>query len=85
MRTKVLLICCLWVIAMHGIEMTDSVWLPEVEVSISRISERTDRQPQQTSVIDTRLIEATQVTSPKDLSLLVPNIYMPDYGSAMTS
>lgn len=85
MRGKVLFICCLWVIAMHGVEMTDSVWLPEVEVSISRLSERTDRQPQQTSVIDTRLIEATQATSPKDLSQLVPNVYMPDYGSAMTS
>lgn len=84
-RSKVLLIVILCAIAARGVEMVDSVWLPEVEVSISRLHERTDRQPQQTSVIDTRLLEATRTNAPKDLSQLVPNVYMPDYGSAMTS
>lgn len=39
----------------------------------------------QVSAIDARLIESAQVNSPKDIAALVPNIHMPDYGSAMTS
>ncbi len=63
----------------------DSVALPDVEVSVSRTQSAVNRQPSTVSVIDSRLIEETQVVTPKDISSLVPNVYMPDYGSAMTS
>ena len=63
----------------------DSVSLPDVEVSVSRTQATVNRQPSTVSVIDSRLMEETQVVTPKDISSLVPNVYMPDYGSAMTS
>ena len=63
----------------------DTVTLPDVEVSVSRTQSVINRQPSSVSVIDSRLIEETQVISPKDISALAPNVYMPDYGSAMTS
>lgn len=63
----------------------DSVSLPDVEVSVSRQNSSIRTQPSAVSVIDSRLIEETQVVTPKDISALVPNVYMPDYGSAMTS
>ena len=64
---------------------SDSVSLPDIEVSVSRQQSAVTRQPSLISVIDSRLIEETQAVSPKDISILTPNVYMPDYGSAMTS
>ena len=63
----------------------DTITLPDVEVSASRIREVVSRQASSISVLDSRLINETQVVTPKDVSQLVPNVYMPDYGSAMTS
>ena len=34
---------------------------------------------------DVEVSESAQVAAPKDVAALVPNIHMPDYGSAMTS
>ena len=59
--------------------------LPDVEVSVSRIAEPVVRQQMQVSVLDARMMEAAVVTTPKEAASLAPNIYMPDYGSAMTS
>ena len=64
---------------------SDSVSLPDIDVSVSRQQSAVTRQPSAVSVIDSRLMEDTQVVTPKDISALVPNVYMPDYGSAMTS
>ena len=64
---------------------SDSVSLPDIEVSVSRQQSAISHQPSAVSVIDSRLIEETQALSPKDISILAPNVYMPDYGSAMTS
>ena len=63
---------------------SDSVSLPDIEVSVSRQPSAVSNQPSAVSVIDNRLIEETQAVSPKDISILAPNVYMPDYGSAMT-
>ncbi len=65
--------------------MADTVSLPEVEVSVSRVSQSVSKAQMQVSVIDSKLLDETQSVAPKDLSALAPNIYMPDYGSAMTS
>lgn len=64
---------------------TDTVALPDIEVSVSRIERPATQQQMQISVIDSRLINETQAVTPKDVSCLIPNVYMPDYGSAMTS
>lgn len=63
----------------------DTVALPDVEVSVSRIQRPATQQQMQLTVIDSRLLSETQALTPKEISSLVPNIYMPDYGSAMTS
>jgi len=64
---------------------TDTVSLPDVEVSASRTGTVISRQPSAVSVLDGRLLNETHAVTPKDVSLLIPNVYMPDYGSAMTS
>ena len=85
MRTKVLFILSLMVVFAYGAETADSIWLEEVEVSVSRVAVPISHQQMQVSVMDSKLIEQAQVTTPKDVSGLVPNVYMPDYGAAMTS
>ncbi|MBP5290450.1 MAG: TonB-dependent receptor [Paludibacteraceae bacterium] len=66
-------------------EMTDSVSLPDVEVSVSRIARPVTQQQMQVTVVDCKLAEEAQLQTPKDICSLVPNVYMPDYGSSMTS
>lgn len=63
----------------------DTVYLPDIEISVSRIAKPATHQQMQVNVIDSRLIEETQAVTPKEISSLMPNVYMPDYGSAMTS
>lgn len=90
MQVKVLVIVCLATAAtiVHAASpegWADTVALPDVEVSVSRIAVPVARQQMQVSALDARMIEAAQLTAPKDVAALVPNIHMPDYGSAMTS
>lgn len=93
MRAKVLLILSFLVClelsvvtnALSAAEIQDTVSLPEVEVSVSRVPVAVVRQQSAVSVIDSRLLDETQATTPKEVSALIPNVYMPDYGSAMTS
>ena len=86
MRAKVLLISSLICIALYGTEaVSDTVLLSDIEVSVSRVAMPVSKQQLQVSVLDGRLIEQAQVNTPKEVSNLVPNVYMPDYGSAMTS
>ena len=86
MRAKVLLISSLICTALYGTEaVSDTVLLSDIEVSVSRVAMPVSKQQLQVSVLDGRLIEQAQVNTPKEVSNLVPNVYMPDYGSAMTS
>ena len=85
MRTRWLLILCLFSISVWAMEMADTIMLPDVEISVSRIVQSAAQRQLQVSVLDERMIEQAQVVTPKDVSNFVPNVYMPDYGSAMTS
>ena len=90
-RYKIAIIISLWAGLACGSEsaetglVSDTVELPDVEVSVSRVARSAAYQQLQISVIDPQLINETQIQSPKDVSGLIPNVYMPDYGSAMTS
>ena len=85
-RIRVLLIGLLFVSSVYAMEaVVDTVNLPDVEISVSRVARPVSQQQMQVSVIDNQLIEAVQAVAPKDVSNLIPNVYMPDYGSAMTS
>ena len=91
MRTKVHLLIALLVASFTPIEAAtpdgwaDTIALPDLEVSASRVERTPTQQQMQISVIDSRLLSETQAVTPKDVSQLIPNVYMPDYGSAMTS
>ena len=64
---------------------SDTISLPDIEVSVSRSPMVISRQQTMIHVLDTRLLEEAQTVAPKEISALIPNVYMPDYGSAMTS
>ena len=91
MRSKVFLCllvvsaCCAGAPVVTEQNWSDSVALPDIEVSVSRTQSAINRQPSSVSVIDSKLIEETNAVTPKDISYMTPNVYMPDYGSAMTS
>lgn len=91
MRSKVFLCllvvsaCCAGAPVVTEQNWSDSVALPDIEVSVSRTQSAVNRQPSSVSVIDSKLIEETNAVTPKDISYMTPNVYMPDYGSAMTS
>ena len=85
MRIKVLFIAGLCSASMHSIEALDTVALPDVEVSVSRMAQAAGKSAVQMTVVDPRMAEEAQIQTPKDLSSIAPNVYMPDYGSAMTS
>ena len=86
MRAKVLFIISLIGSFLYGAQIvSDTVLLPDIEVSVSRMAVPETKQQMQVSVLDSRLIQQAQVSSPKEVSSMVPNVYMPDYGSAMTS
>ncbi len=91
MGTKVRFILCLLVCSPTVLRAAapdgwaDTVYLPDIEISVSRIAKPATHQQMQVNVIDSRLIEETQAVTPKEISSLMPNVYMPDYGSAMTS
>lgn len=89
MRAKVLLVCLFmaagFIHAAAPEGWVDTVSLPDLEVSASRVARPATQQQMQISVIDSRLLDETQAAAPKDVSQLIPNVYMPDYGSSMTS
>ncbi|MCR4664730.1 MAG: TonB-dependent receptor [Paludibacteraceae bacterium] len=86
MRAKVFFILSLFYTSLYGTgAVSDTIVLPDVEVSVSRLTTPVTKQQLQVSVLDGRLVEQAHVGTPKEVSGLAPNVYMPDYGSAMTS
>lgn len=91
MRIKILVFIALLFVSFTPIEAAsykgwaDTISLPDIEVSASRVVRPPTQQQMQISVIDSRLLNEIQAVTPKDVSQLIPNVYMPDYGSAMTS
>jgi len=56
------------------------------EVVVSSLKETSPRQtPVSSTVLTTSKINAAQVTSIRDLNGMVPNFFIPDYGSAMST
>lgn len=56
------------------------------EVVVSSLKETSPRQtPVSSTVLTTAGIKASQITSVRDLNALVPNFFIPDYGSAMST
>jgi len=71
-------------VAEDKIDTTHVVKLDEVVVS--SLKETSPRQtPVSSTVLTTASIKASQINSVRDLNALVPNFFIPDYGSAMST
>ena len=56
------------------------------EVVINSLKETSPQQtPVSSTLLNSKLINAAQVTNIRDMSGLVPNLFIPDYGSAMST
>ena len=56
------------------------------EVVINSLKETSPKQtPVSSTILSSKLINTAQITNVRDLSGLVPNFYIPDYGSAMST
>lgn len=67
----------------HAIELTDT--LHEVTVTAIKQAETLSLLPVAATTVGEKAIDRYNITSMKDASELVPNFFMPDYGSRMTS
>lgn len=70
--------------AQNQVDSTRNIKLNEIV--ITSLKETSPQQtPLSSTIITPKLINTAQITSIKDLSGLVPNFFIPDYGSAMSS
>lgn len=67
------------------VHLPDTTNLQEVSITAIKQSERLFSQPVAASVIDRSEIERLNAASVKAISDVVPNFYIPDYGSRITS
>jgi Outer membrane receptor proteins, mostly Fe transport len=86
----VLLLCfCspVWLSAQNASSssLQDTIQLPELIVSSTKESARLSLLPASVSVLSQSLVERQHILSIKELSALSSNVYIPDYGSSLTS
>ena len=65
-------------------EVADTLDAVLVETSVKQIVP-VERMASPVSVVNMKDLEDRGIDSPKKLSAVVPNLYIPDYGSSMTS
>lgn len=75
------------IISIFPIQPVDTVQtLAPIEITASlKQSDNLVKQPVAATTLSLYNLENQQISEPKDLSLIVPNLYLPDYGSKMTS
>ena len=61
------------------------VTLDEITVKSPKEQNNIRQLPASISIVTSKLLENSQVNSLKDLSSSIPNFFMPDYGSKLTS
>ncbi|MDR0892926.1 MAG: TonB-dependent receptor [Mediterranea sp.] len=70
-------------------EATDTADYKKVDLSEVVVTgfkqDRLKQEPLSASTLDSRYLRANQIQTVKELSVLLPNFYMPDYGSRQTS
>ena len=66
-------------------ELGDTVNLRELTVVATKENSPYREQPLSVSTLGLQTLQANQIWSLKGVSYLVPNFYMPDYGSRLTS
>jgi len=63
----------------------DEVNLREVEINASRTQTKMKELPASVSVITANVIEKNEITTLNSISAMIPNFFMPDYGTKLTS
>lgn len=63
----------------------DEVNLREVEVSASRTQTRLKDMPASVTVVAANALEKNEIATLNNVSALIPNLFMPDYGTKLTS
>lgn len=63
----------------------DEVNLREVEISASRTQTRLKDMPASVSVVAANALEKNGISTLNNVSALIPNLFMPDYGTKLTS
>ena len=71
--------------AQNSSTLTDTLQLPELVVSSTKESLRLKLLPASVSVLSQSLVERQHILSIKEFSALSSNVYIPDYGSGLTS
>ena len=86
MKRMLLTAClCLGSCLAQAMEIQDTIRMQELTVVGTKENTPYRRQPLSVSTLGIQLLRRHQVMSVKHLSYLVPNFYMPDYGSRLTS
>jgi outer membrane receptor protein involved in Fe transport len=69
----------------NNIEKKDSVLLNEIVVQASRDHTKLQNFPNSVSILSTRQINTLNINSLPDATSIIANLFMPDYGSKLTS
>ncbi len=70
---------------LHEVDPTDTLHIDHIEVTASLKQDDTLRSPIAITQLNMHRMEEQGIASIKDLSLVSPNFYQPDYGSSITS
>ena len=84
-RTIILTCLCIGAGLASAEELQDTICMQELTVVATKENAPYRRQPLSVSTLGVQSLRLHQVMSIKNLSCLVPNFYMPDYGSRLTS
>ncbi len=85
MKRSILFFVVLCGMSADAFAQEDTVRLNEVTVTATKELTPYRRQALSSTVLDSKMLRAAQVTSLKGVSALAPNLWMPDYGPRLTS
>ena len=86
MKRTILITClCIGASLASAEELQDTIRMQELTVVATKENTPYRQQPLSVSTLGAQSLRRHQVMSVKNLSYLVPNFYMPDYGSQLTS
>lgn len=82
---SILVLCCVFELQASNVVADSVLSLGEVSVTGIKQSSNLKQQPVSSTVVSAADVEKLKIDAIKDVSEIVPNLYMPDYGSRMTS
>ena len=80
-----IVVALLTVLPALGEELNDTIDMKELTVVATKENSPYRQQALAVSTLNAQMVKSNRVTSLKHVSCLVPNFFMPDYGSRLTS